>query len=76
MRLNNGVLRWCRVIWRSNTEIGIRFIKTPESFAAKAKTQEAPPAELVTQSENNATNSADKEHSEGPSAGHAGAGAT
>jgi hypothetical protein len=76
IRLNNDILRWCQVIWRSNTEIGIRFIKTPKSVGAKAKTQDTPPAELVTQSENNATDSADKEHCEGPSARHARARAT
>jgi PilZ domain len=76
IRLNGGLLRWCQVIWRSETEIGIRFIKIPKSFRARAKTQDAPLAELATQSENNGTDSADEGHSEGPSSRHAGAGAT
>jgi hypothetical protein len=30
--LNNDLLRWCRVIWRSDHEIGITFIDTPKSL--------------------------------------------
>jgi hypothetical protein len=75
IELSRGVLRWCQVIWRSETEIGIRFIKTPRSFATKAKAQSAQVAERIPQSGNNAMDSADKEHSEGLSARRAGAGA-
>ena len=35
IRLNKGLTRWCRVIWRSNTEIGIKFIEPPESLKRK-----------------------------------------
>jgi PilZ domain len=73
IRLDQGVLRWCQVIWRSKTEIGIRFIKIPKSFRTKAKTKDASPANLVPQSENNATDTADKEPSEGASPRRAGA---
>jgi hypothetical protein len=64
IRLDQGVLRWCQVVWRSKAEIGIRFIRTPRSFAAKAKIKDAPPAKAVSQSENAATDSADKVHVE------------
>jgi hypothetical protein len=65
IRLNDGVVRWCQVMWRSKTEIGIRFIKTPKSFETKAKAQDVPTAELNTQSEKRAENSTEKAHSEG-----------
>jgi hypothetical protein len=65
VRLNDGVLRWCQVMWRSKTEIGIRFIKTPKSFVTKAKAQDAPAAEPITQSDKSAEASTDKVHSEG-----------
>lgn len=35
--LDKGLMRWCRVIWRSDTEIGIKFVEPPESL----KTSEA-----------------------------------
>lgn len=63
VRLNDGVVRWCQVMWRSKTEIGIRFIKTPNSFVTKAKLQDAPDAEPITQSDKSAEHSMDKEHS-------------
>jgi hypothetical protein len=36
IRLSSGVLKWCQVIWRSESEIGVKFIKTPKSFKLKA----------------------------------------
>jgi hypothetical protein len=30
--LNNDLLRWCRVVWRSDTEVGITFIDPPKSL--------------------------------------------
>jgi hypothetical protein len=35
--LNKGLTRWCRVIWRSDTEIGVEFIEPPKSLKAKTK---------------------------------------
>ena len=64
IRLNDGVLRWCQVMWRSKTEIGIRFIKTPKSFLTKAKPQDASAAEPITQSDKSAEHSTNKAHSE------------
>ena len=63
IRLNDGVLRWCQVMWRSKTEIGIRFIKTPKSFLTKAKPQDAPGAEQITQSDKGAEHSTNEENS-------------
>lgn len=65
IRLNDGVVRWCQVMWRSKTEVGIRFIKTPKSFATKAMAPNVRPAELNTQSGKSAEDTTDKEHSEG-----------
>ncbi len=62
IRLNDGVLRWCQVMWRSKTEIGIRFIKTPKSFGKNAIAPNAPLGELIPQSENNAANPTEKEN--------------
>ena len=62
VRLNDGVLRWCQVMWRSQTEIGIRFIKTPKSFGTKARTQDALAAEPITQPYKSAEDSTNKEH--------------
>lgn len=39
VRLSDGVLRWCQVMWRSKTEIGIKFIETPKSFVMKEKSK-------------------------------------
>jgi len=33
--LNPGLLRWCRVMWRSDSEIGIQFIRPPQSVTTK-----------------------------------------
>lgn len=33
--LNKGLLRWCEVMWRSEHEIGIKFIRTPHSLTIK-----------------------------------------
>ena len=41
IRLESGVLRWCQVIWRSNAEIGVKFIKTPKSFGTEASATKA-----------------------------------
>ncbi len=65
IRLNDGVMRWCQVMWRSKTEIGVRFIKTPKSFGMKAVGSNVPAAEHNTRSEKSAEQSTDKEHSEG-----------
>ena len=29
---NNGLTRWCEVIWRSKSEIGIKFVSPPKSL--------------------------------------------
>ena len=65
VRLNDGVLRWCQVMWRSRADIGVKFIKTPKSFLTKAKTQDAPNTKSITQSDKGAEQSTDKEHSQG-----------
>jgi hypothetical protein len=40
--LNKGLLRWCEVMWRSEHEIGIKFIRTPHSLKTrKAKASRA-----------------------------------
>jgi PilZ domain len=33
--LKNDLLRWCRVMWRSDREIGIQFIQSPNSLKTK-----------------------------------------
>lgn len=33
--LRTGLTRWCRVMWRSSTEIGIMFIEPPPSLNPK-----------------------------------------
>lgn len=65
VRLNDGVLRWCQVMWRSKTDIGVRFIKTPKSFLTKAKPQDAPDEESTTQSDKSAEQPTNKERSQG-----------
>lgn len=30
--LDKGLSRWCQVMWRSETEIGIKFVEPPESL--------------------------------------------
>lgn len=32
VQLGVGLNRWCRVMWRSNTEVGIMFIEPPPSL--------------------------------------------
>ncbi len=32
--LGKGLTRWCQVVWRSETEIGVKFIEPPESVRA------------------------------------------
>jgi hypothetical protein len=54
-------------MWRSKTKIGIKFIKTPKSFARKEKVQDAPGAEPITQFGKSAEDSTNKEHYEGAS---------
>ena len=34
--LNKGLARWCRVVWRSDTEIGVEFVEPPESVKTKS----------------------------------------
>ena len=38
LMLNQGLLRWCRVIWRSEKEVGIQFIRPPRSLKKKEDT--------------------------------------
>jgi hypothetical protein len=33
--LGKGLSRWCRVVWRSDTAIGVQFIEPPQSLNAK-----------------------------------------
>ena len=33
--LTQGLRRWCRVMWRSDTEIGIQFIDPPASLKSR-----------------------------------------
>lgn len=35
--LGEGLSRWCRVMWRSDTDIGIMFIEAPPSVNPKAQ---------------------------------------
>ena len=30
--LKDGLARWCKVIWRSNKEIGVKFVAAPQSL--------------------------------------------
>ena len=32
--LDKGLARWCQVRWRSDTEIGIKFVEPPKSLKA------------------------------------------
>jgi hypothetical protein len=69
IKLNDGLLRWCRVMWRSEKEIGITFIEAPRSLGTKKeKVQHAPPAELIPQSSNSAADETPQEHSTGAAA--------
>ena len=36
IQLHDGLTRWYRVMWRSDTEIGIKFIQPPQSLMAKS----------------------------------------
>jgi hypothetical protein len=33
--LNDNLLRWCQVMWRSNTQIGIKFVNPLQSSTTK-----------------------------------------
>lgn len=33
--LGKGLSRWCQVIWRSDTAIGVKFIEPPQSLDTK-----------------------------------------
>lgn len=33
--LGGGLMRWCQVVWRSDTEIGTKFIEPPQSLKKK-----------------------------------------
>ena len=33
--LDKGLTRWCQVMWRSDTEVGIKFVEPPQSLKAK-----------------------------------------
>lgn len=35
IELDKGLMRWCRVMWRSQHEIGIKFIHAPHSLETK-----------------------------------------
>ena len=35
MQLGKGLVRWCQVVWRSDTAIGVKFIEPPESLKTK-----------------------------------------
>jgi hypothetical protein len=36
--LDRGLTRWCQVMWRSDTEIGIKFVEPPKSLKVHEKT--------------------------------------
>ncbi len=38
--LDRGLARWCQVVWRSKTEIGIKFIEPPQSLKTEEKATE------------------------------------
>ena len=38
--LGSGLARWCQVMWRSATEIGIKFVEPPQSLKANEKPAE------------------------------------
>jgi PilZ domain len=38
--LDRGLARWCQVVWRSKTEIGIKFIEPPQSLKTEEKAEE------------------------------------
>jgi len=38
--LDKGLTRWCQVVWRSDTEIGIKFVDPPQSLKTKEKPEE------------------------------------
>ena len=33
--LKDGLVRWCQVMWRSEREMGIKFVRPPKSLRAK-----------------------------------------
>lgn len=35
IQLGKGVTRWCQVLWRSDTAIGVKFIEPPQSLKTK-----------------------------------------
>lgn len=37
VQLSAGLARWCRVMWRSDSEIGIMFIEPPASLKSRKK---------------------------------------
>ena len=38
--LDRGLARWCQVAWRSDIEIGIRFVEAPETVKSAQKADE------------------------------------
>ncbi len=38
--LDKGLTRWCQVMWRSNSEIGVKFVEPPQSLKMEEKTEE------------------------------------
>ena len=35
IQLGKGLARWCQVVWRSETAIGVKFIEPPQSLNTK-----------------------------------------
>ena len=33
--LDKGLTRWCQVMWRSDSEVGIKFVEPPQSLKTK-----------------------------------------
>lgn len=38
--LDKGLARWCQVVWRSDIEIGIKFVEPPETVKSMRKAEE------------------------------------
>jgi hypothetical protein len=53
IKLNKDLLRWCQVMWRSEKEVGLRFIGTPRSVGVKgANAPQVASAQVVSQPTN------------------------
>lgn len=45
IEIKPGLYRWCRQVWRDDNEIGVEFVKRPETIVTKATPSSQPETE-------------------------------